>query len=81
MKYLKLGLQLGIFFAANPHESLTSKEIASKFGVGAYGVPSTLRDYVEDGYFVRQRSAGGSGRMSVYSAGPRLLQLIGRTTV
>jgi hypothetical protein len=72
MKKPMLPMKIVVFFARNPDEELTMKDIHAKFGVG-YNLSQQLKHITEQGW-IRKLSHGSKNNPSVYGAGPRLLE-------
>jgi hypothetical protein len=75
-----LPFRICLFFAINPHEALTTGDIAIKWDVDQNKVSNRLASAVRQGIIARE--AGGRGRngMATYIAGPRLLEIVGGAT-
>jgi hypothetical protein len=74
---MSLSLRVMLFFARNPHEELSTRDVAEKFGVYPESVRKNLRSNVDRGllsFDMQLRSRGG-----IYRAGPLLLKTIGVT--
>jgi hypothetical protein len=70
-----LAFRVALYFGRNPDEQLSTADIAVKFGVDADNVRSQLRRAVEC-EVIAKRSVG-PGHPAEYSAGPKLLTMIG----
>lgn len=69
------------YMAANPDDGLTAEDMALKFGFKARTAPYyALRRLVDEGWVSKESSGQKKrGRMpEMYSAGPKLLALVGR---
>jgi len=66
-----------LFFARAPHEELTTGDVSVKFDVPQGHVYKRLKPCLRDGLLACRSAGPGRGRIAVYSAGPRLLMLIG----
>ena len=70
-----------VFFAANPDEALNSDDIETKWGMCSDSTRRSLQYACHKGWLVRTRTPDQNARQRwrwVYTAGPRLLQEIGR---
>jgi hypothetical protein len=68
-----------LYFARNHDEEMTTIDITIKFEVALGVVHKSLTPSVRDGLLKRVSKGSGRGRLTVYSAGPELLRLIGET--
>lgn len=72
---------VAVFFAVNPDEELTASDIGLKWGVIPNNVGKSLRYAEAKGWVKTTKKANPEGptkKVLFYSAGPRLLQEIGR---
>lgn len=73
-----LSIRMLVFFAANPEEVLTADDVLLKFECE----PTTLREAADKmelrGYIRRVTQRSRSRQFSVFSAGPLLLEMLGR---
>jgi hypothetical protein len=77
MKNLAPRLRVLVFFAANPEEELTTKDIEVKFGfLSMASVTDSLRRFRVAGY-LECDGRGGPGNCATWRAGPTLLREIG----
>ena len=75
---ITLAERLVIFFARNPDEELTTKDVVEKFDVQVpRDINSRLRDSIASGRLAVKLAGPGNGRSRVYSAGETLLYEIG----
>jgi hypothetical protein len=65
------------YFARNHDEEMTTIDITIKFDVPLARVHKCLSPAVRDGLLDRASKGPGRGRLTVYTAGPELLRLIG----
>jgi hypothetical protein len=71
-------LRVVLFFARNHDEELTTVDIRDKFGVPVEQVVNRLSRSVRNGMLARESSGPGRGNCCTYSAGWRLLEMIGQ---
>lgn len=65
-----------IFFARNPRERLTARDLEAKFGIRKSGAANLLADHREEGNIAVTDDRGRHGEL-VYCIGPALLREIG----
>ena len=72
-----LAQRITLFFGRNPDEEMTTVDITVKFDVEISRVHKSLSPSVRDGLLHRTSIGSGRGRLTVYTAGPELLSMIG----
>jgi hypothetical protein len=70
-------LTIVIFFARYPDEELLAGDAALKLGCSSSDVHRRLRWQLENGLVASSGGGPGSRQQATYTAGPRLLQMIG----
>lgn len=68
-----------LYFARNHDEEMTTVDITIKFEVPLSQVHKCLTPSVRDGMLERVSIGRGRGRLTIYTAGPELLRMIGES--
>jgi hypothetical protein len=76
---MNIGFRLCLYFAANPDEVLSTKEIAERFGFEFSRIASNLAAATRAGYIVRV-SRGNGKTHTVFGPGPKLTELWGESS-
>lgn len=80
MSIRSLPFRVCVYFACAPDEELTSADIMQKFDMlELRHVNQQLRAVSDAGYLARKQVEKGPGSYIIYSAGPLLLRMLGRS--
>jgi hypothetical protein len=72
-----LAFRMCLYFAHNPDEELYTNDVAAKFREVPRNLTTSLRHAVRGGWLTKESRGPGRGNQIKYTAGPRLLTLIG----